>query len=769
MRRRALFRHGILLLLVSVAVIAQSWMLPALEGGDEVLHLNYVYRLLAGEWLPDRSSAATNATQQASGQPPLAYLFAAAWGRLIGLSPLDGDAILSHSVSQHNPWHFPHDPWASTDNHSIYIHGVNDRTGVEEAAFGWPELAAQNHLLRLAGLFWAILGVEGALLAARQLFRRESWTLTAALLFGLMPTFIYLAATVTNDAAVTALGAWATWAILRILRRGATPWVCLLAGLLIALAGLAKVSALLLGPAAIMAILLAPNRPRLREMGRWIRWVVLRGLALALPVGLLIGPWVAWGWFTYGDPFGFATHQYQTPGLYFATAQPISAVVLRLPQTAWSYFAQYNTVQPSITVMLALLAVPALSVVGGVLALRNHWSSFALRATIVLGLILLLTLIALVRWLGQFAITGGRLMYPAHAAVALVLAAGLYALWRRWPRLGRAAQAYAVVAVAVSSVVLGPLAIRSAFAAPARLDEASLPALTGGTVEFLESGEEAPFLRLLGAAFPSGNRIMGDKLPVTLCWEALAQPSREPAFSAKVILNGEIAADRTSLFGLGRYPSVLWQPGERWCDTFDMWMDDPDLVDEPPLRPGERYDLVVTVLDATTQASDFERTRNGQPVDAVVLGQVVSPAGTMSADALIPVSVEFPGLARVTGYRLDGPMSSSTSPVLVLGYEVTGEVQESWSTFIHLYRNGEFVGVLADGIPHAGRYPTTDWKRNEYVVDSWGLALPDELPQGDYTIRMGMYDPLTGVRRPAWVDGQRATDDSAELLAFTIP
>lgn len=766
--RRARLRTAALLLIVTAAVLAQSWALPALEGGDEVLHLNYVDRLLAGEGLPDRATAATNATQQASGQPPLAYLLYAAWGRLLGAAQLNGDAVLDYALAQRNPWHFPHDPWASGDNHSIYVHGVDDRTGVTEAAFGWPELVAHNQALRLAGLLWALLGAEAALWAGRELFRREAWALTASLLFALMPTSVYLAATVTNDGAAAALGAWATWAMLRTLRHGATLRLSLLMGLLVSLAALAKVSALLLGPAATLAILLAPNAPDWRrEPARWLRRAVAHGLALAVPVVLLFGPWVAWGWLNSGDPFGLNTHQFQTAGLYFAEPQSFAAVVARLPQTAWTYFAQFNTVQLGVTTS-ALLAVPLLAIAGALAAQRRSATSpFALRAALVLGLIFMLTLVALLRWMGQFAITGGRLMYPAHAAIILALTAGLYALWRRWPRLGRAAQAYAVVVVTVSGAVLGPLAIRSAFAAPSRLSETALPVLTGPPTDYAETGADSPFLRLLGAAFPAGERIAGDTLPLTLCWEALAQPSREPAFSAKLIADGEIAADRTSLFGLGRYPSVLWQPGDIWCDTFDLWIDDPDLADEPPLRLGLRYDLVITVLDAETQASDFVRTQAGVPVDAVIMGSAVSPAGQMPVDAMTAADIAFPGFARLTGYRVDGSLSAGASPALTLVFAVDRAIPESLASFVHLYRGDAFVAVLADGVPRAGRYPTTDWQPGEQVVDSWTLVLPADLPAGDYSIRVGLYDPITGARRPVTAQNSPAPEASAPLLAFT--
>jgi len=177
----------------------------------------------------------------------------------------------------------------------------------------------------------------------------------------------------------------------------------------------------------------------------------------------------------------------------------------------------------------------------------------------------------------------------------------------------------------------------------------------------------------------------------------------------------------------------------------------------------------VTVLDAETQASDFTRTQAGVPVDAVIMGSAVSPAGQMAVGETAAANITFPDFARLTSYRVDGELVAGASPVLTLVYVVDRTVSEPLSSFIHLYRGDQFVTVLADGVPRAGRYPTTDWRPGEVVVDSRTLALPDELPAGDYSVRVGFYDLLTGQRRSVIMNGSPAPDASAPLLTFSIP
>jgi hypothetical protein len=57
-------------------------------------------------------------------------------------------------------------------------------------------------------------------------------------------------------------------------------------------------------------------------------------------------------------------------------------------------------------------------------------------------------------------------------------------------------------------------------------------------------------------------------------------------------------------------------------------------------------------------------------------------------------------------------------------------------------------GLLAqhDSQPNGGYSPTSTWNPGEQVLDRHGLALPPDLPAGDYRLIAGLYDPTTGVR-----------------------
>jgi hypothetical protein len=43
-------------------------------------------------------------------------------------------------------------------------------------------------------------------------------------------------------------------------------------------------------------------------------------------------------------------------------------------------------------------------------------------------------------------------------------------------------------------------------------------------------------------------------------------------------------------------------------------------------------------------------------------------------------------------------------------------------------------------------YPTTLWQQGEIIKDEWVWVVPADTPPGDYEIRMGIFDPLSGER-----------------------
>ena len=78
---------------------------------------------------------------------------------------------------------------------------------------------------------------------------------------------------------------------------------------------------------------------------------------------------------------------------------------------------------------------------------------------------------------------------------------------------------------------------------------------------------------------------------------------------------------------------------------------------------------------------------------------------------------------------------------------------------------GELV-AQTDSAPQNWGYPTSWWEAGEYVSDTAILPL-DGLPQGEYEVRVGLYDEETGIRVTVLdADGVEIPDAAVPLFTF---
>jgi hypothetical protein len=122
------------------------------------------------------------------------------------------------------------------------------------------------------------------------------------------------------------------------------------------------------------------------------------------------------------------------------------------------------------------------------------------------------------------------------------------------------------------------------------------------------------------------------------------------------------------------------------------------------------------------------------------------------------VDVVLGDIVRLIGYDLD---TSEAVPggqlVVTLHWEALAPMELNNQVFVHLY-DGE-MRAQDDGAPECDIMPTSRWEPGQYIADTHILDLPDELPEGNYPLWVGMYDLLTGVNLS--VEG---SDDGRILL-----
>ncbi len=69
-----------------------------------------------------------------------------------------------------------------------------------------------------------------------------------------------------------------------------------------------------------------------------------------------------------------------------------------------------------------------------------------------------------------------------------------------------------------------------------------------------------------------------------------------------------------------------------------------------------------------------------------------------------------------------------------------------YNLFLQLLTADGTLVAQHDGPPNGGYTPTSHWPPGEEVLDHQGLALPADLPAGEYRLIAGLYHPITGDR-----------------------
>jgi hypothetical protein len=72
--------------------------------------------------------------------------------------------------------------------------------------------------------------------------------------------------------------------------------------------------------------------------------------------------------------------------------------------------------------------------------------------------------------------------------------------------------------------------------------------------------------------------------------------------------------------------------------------------------------------------------------------------------------------------------------------DANGPTADRWKVFTHLLDANSVVVAQRDAEPADNLRPTTGWKRGEQIEDNYGIAIPENLPAGTYTLEIGMYD-----------------------------
>jgi len=142
-----------------------------------------------------------------------------------------------------------------------------------------------------------------------------------------------------------------------------------------------------------------------------------------------------------------------------------------------------------------------------------------------------------------------------------------------------------------------------------------------------------------------------------------------------------------------------------------------------------------------------------------------------SRDEIVnPINKQFEAAAQLVSYRVTPPLAAlrlGDTTHLELFWQPTDQTTTNLKMFVHLRGpakpDGSVVWAQDDHLPQNGRVSTQTWESGSLLRDVYTLVLPPNMPSGDYSVYVGLYNPATG-ERIHLLNTQNGDDPDAALL-----
>jgi len=575
--------------------ILYSVTTPFFEASDELWHYPMVKRFAEGKGLPVQEPETETEWRQEGGQPPLYYMLMAAPTFWINTDDLK-------ELQRYNP----HSYIGRADrrgNRNIIIHTERER-------FPWQGTVLAVHIIRILSVLLQTTTVLGIYLLSLEIIPgNKELALAAASLTAFVPMVLFISASVNNDNLIVPLATWTVLLLIRTVKYGPSRRRLLIVALLVGLGGISKMSGPGLLPLSLIVVAVMARQRRSGDL-------LLRGGALLTGGFLLVSGWFYWrNWRLYFDPSGWSLW------LKFGHGAREEVPWLNLlgewgsfRDSYWALFGGVNVqVHEWIYTLLDVLVLIALA--GLILSLvraRRGGEERRVWALLWVPLLwLVLIIVGLFVWTSLTKASQGRLIFPATGSVSLLLAYGL-SQWvrRRWHGALAASLAGGFLTFALACPFVY---IRPTYRPPQPLSADRVPPdLPRLNITF---GDR---VRLLAGRIEPGPYHLQDKAPVTLCWQCLQEMDRDWSVFIHLFGRHRKRLGQTDIYPtLGLRPTSFWNPGDVYCDTYDLPLK--KRGDVPVLARVQvgLYDYQSASMERLSPASP-----SGEPMGHVEIGRI---------------------------------------------------------------------------------------------------------------------------------------------------
>jgi hypothetical protein len=241
-----------------------------------------------------------------------------------------------------------------------------------------------------------------------------------------------------------------------------------------------------------------------------------------------------------------------------------------------------------------------------------------------------------------------------------------------------------------------------------------------------------PDTRLRAARWLDANTRPGTKL-----WLEFDTPKLTPG--RYLVGSGQHVTEHPmEWYVANRYEYLVLSAGAYKPVVYDRPESDPSLRDAY-LRffDENRANLVVS----------FETNKIDHPGPTIQIYRTgyTPPKSPQDVHARQPVNAHYreigPNGGLITLIGADYPQDLQTaSPLPITLYWLADRpLKTNYTVFVHLVDPSGNKLSQIDVAPRSGTYPTSLWPTGEVVVDELALALPADLPPGEYSLRVGLY------------------------------
>jgi mannosyltransferase len=325
---------------------------------------------------------------------------------------------------------------------------------------------------------------------------------------------------------------------------------------------------------------------------------------------------------------------------------------------------------------------------------------------------------------------------PVHLSVPAGTPPGLYRLEVGWYRVVEGQPEWLPFKAEDDRLLLGRVEV----VAPANWWELSLPAVGR------RAGVTMGLVRLVGWEMPQLEGLPGERLPVHLVWQHLADGAQEARVGLRLTNDaGQVMAEADPAPELRGWTFRQLEPGQAVRDH--------RAIPLPGNLAAGVYNVTLSLLSA--EGAPLQVRRGLIPLgDAYPLATVRvldRQAEWQPPTPQHPTDLRFGTNVHLVGYDLelldsDGGETDITRLRLRLYWRALGATDIPYKIFVHLTDpdNPADIRAQADVYP---RLPTTAWIPGEYLTDEVSLGVPI----GEHLLRLGLYrDDASGARLPTF-------------------